>query len=80
MVHGFANNKSNMKPYAMLFHDLGYNVLMPDNEAHGESQGNLIGYGWNDRLNVMAWTDQLIKEKPDSQITLLDFLWELPQS
>lgn len=70
VVHGFANNKSNMKPYAMLFHDLGYNVLMPDNEAHGESQGNLIGYGWNDRLNVMAWTDQLIKEKPDSQITL----------
>ncbi len=70
VVHGFTNDKEDMKPYAMLFHDLGYNVLLPDNEAHGESEGNLIGYGWNDRLNVMAWTDQLIKENPESQITL----------
>ncbi|KHD43969.1 alpha/beta hydrolase [Streptococcus hongkongensis] len=70
VVHGFTTNKENMKPYAMLFHDLGYNVLVPDNESHGESQGELIGYGWNDRKNVIAWSESLIKENQESQITL----------
>ena len=39
-----------MKPYAWMFHELGYNVLMPDNMSHGDSEGQIIGYGWNDRL------------------------------
>ncbi|VTS40976.1 alpha/beta hydrolase [Streptococcus porcinus] len=69
VVHGFLNSKAGMKPYAMLFHDLGYNVLIPDNEAHGESEGNIIGYGWNDRQNLIAWTKQLVKADPKSQIT-----------
>ncbi|MFZ2484244.1 MAG: alpha/beta hydrolase [Streptococcus parauberis] len=70
VVHGFTTNKENMKPYAMLFHDLGYNVLVPDNESHGESQGKLIGFGWNDRKNVIAWSNMLIKDNQESQITL----------
>lgn len=69
VVHGFLNSKAGMKPYAMLFHDLGYNVLIPDNEAHGQSEGKIIGYGWNDRLNLIAWTKQLVKEDPKSQIS-----------
>lgn len=69
VVHGFLNSKEGMKPYAMLFHDLGYNVLIPDNEAHGKSEGNIIGYGWNDRLNLIAWTKQLVKEDSQSQIS-----------
>ncbi|MGT2888635.1 alpha/beta hydrolase [Streptococcus didelphis] len=70
VVHGFANSKENMKSYAMIFYDLGYNVLMPDNEAHGESQGNLIGYGWNDRLNLIAWSKWLVKNNAQSEISL----------
>ncbi|MGT2934180.1 alpha/beta hydrolase [Streptococcus catagoni] len=69
VVHGFANAKENMKPYAMLYYNLGYNVLMPDNEAHGQSQGNLIGYGWNDKDNLLAWTQLMIKENAESQIS-----------
>ncbi|HEL0380667.1 TPA: alpha/beta hydrolase [Streptococcus equi subsp. zooepidemicus] len=70
VVHGFTNDKEDMKPYAMLFHSLGYNVLIPDNEAHGESEGDLIGYGWNDRLNLLAWIDLLVSEDKESQISL----------
>lgn len=70
VVHGFTNDKEDMKPYAMLFHDLGYNVLMPDNEAHGKSEGDLIGYGWNDRLNLIAWCKMLIEENQKSEISL----------
>lgn len=34
VVHGFGSQKEDMKPYAYLFYQLGYNVLMPDNMAH----------------------------------------------
>lgn len=70
VVHGFSNSKENMKAYGWLFHKLGYNVLMPDNIAHGKSQGQLIGYGWNDRLNVVKWAELLVDQNPSSQITL----------
>ncbi len=70
VIHGFSNSKENMKAYGWLFHKLGYNVLMPDNIAHGKSQGQLIGYGWNDRLNVVKWAELLVDQNPSSQITL----------
>ena len=28
LLHGFGNNKDIMAPYAAMFHQLGYNVLM----------------------------------------------------
>lgn len=70
VVHGFTNDKEDMKPYAWMFHELGYNVLMPDNMSHGDSEGCIIGYGWNDRLNVIKWADLLVEKNPNSQITL----------
>lgn len=66
VVHGFANSKENMKAYGWLFHKLGYNVLMPDNIAHGESHGQLIGYGWNDRENIIKWTEMIVDKNPSS--------------
>ena len=70
VVHGFTNDKEDMKPYAWMFHELGYNVLMPDNMSHGDSEGQIIGYGWNDRLNVIKWAELLVEQNSDSEITL----------
>ena len=39
-----------------LYHqELGYNVLMPDLHAHGLSEGEVIGMGWKERLDVLCW-------------------------
>jgi len=70
VVHGFTNDKEDMKPYAWMFHELGYNVLMSDNMSHGDSEGQIIGYGWNDRLNVIKWAEMLVEQNSDSEITL----------
>lgn len=70
VVHGFTNDKEDMKSYAWIFHELGYNVLMPDNMSHGDSEGQIIGYGWNDRLNVIKWAEMLVEQNSDSEITL----------
>ena len=34
---------------------MGYSILLPDLHAHGLSEGDLIGMGWNDRLDVLHW-------------------------
>ncbi|MCU9533129.1 alpha/beta hydrolase [Streptococcus sp. CSL10205-OR2] len=70
IVHGFSSSKERMMAYGWLFHKLGYNVLMPDNIAAGDSEGRIIGYGWNDRLNIIKWSEMLIDIKPNSQIIL----------
>jgi predicted alpha/beta-fold hydrolase len=78
VVHGFNGSKEKMTAYGMLFHKLGYNVLMPDNRAHGASDGTLIGYGVTDKRDLIKWTNQLIKTNPKSEITTLVFLWAQP--
>lgn len=70
VVHGFGQSKDMMKSYGYLFHRLGYNVLMPDNVAHGQSEGRIIGYGWSDRHNIIKWAQLLVEENPASQLVL----------
>lgn len=71
IAHGFMGNKEKMGEYAALFHQMGYNVLMPDARAHGESQGKYIGYGWPERYDIRKWTNKLIRHNgTDSQVVL----------
>ena len=71
ILHGFMGKKERMGEYAALFHQLGYNVLLPDARAHGQSQGKYIGYGWPERYDVRKWTNKLIaKNGADSQVVI----------
>lgn len=71
ILHGFMSKKERMGQYATMFHRLGYNVLLPDARAHGQSQGKYIGYGWPERYDVRKWADKLIaKNGQNSQIVI----------
>ena len=71
LAHGWHNNKTTMAIYGELFHELGYNVLIPDNRAHGQSQGKIIGYGWLDRRDYIQWLNQIIaRNGQDSDIVM----------
>ncbi|CCI84682.1 hypothetical protein FC52_GL001565 [Lactobacillus pasteurii DSM 23907 = CRBIP 24.76] len=67
LLHGFSNNKDSMGAYAAMFHKLGYNVLMPDARAHGQSQGKYIGYGWPERYDVRKWIKKLLTKEGKQQ-------------
>lgn len=67
LLHGFTNNKDSMGPYAAMFHQLGYNVLIPDARAHGQSQGKYIGYGWPEKYDVRKWVKEDIAKKGKNQ-------------
>ncbi|PWG00200.1 alpha/beta hydrolase [Levilactobacillus bambusae] len=60
VAHGYMNQKEDMAQYIHMFHNLGYNVLAPDDRASGKSQGKYITFGWSDRLDYVKWTKQVI--------------------
>ena len=65
------NNKDTMGAYAAMFHKLGYNTLLPDARGHGQSQGNYIGYGWREKVDVKKWAKEVIqKNGSDSKIAI----------
>lgn len=46
--------------FARYYHRMGLNLFMPDDRAHGESEGRFIGFGWLDRKDCIAWAKYLI--------------------
>lgn len=72
LAHGLGHSREQMIPWARTFADWGYDVLMPDARAHGESEGTTIGYGWLDRHDYQQWIDQVIEFRGSAvQIVLL---------
>ncbi len=53
------------------YHDKGYNILIVDHQAHGESEGKYIGFGYHEHFDSLKWLDFLIdKFGKDIQIIL----------
>ncbi|URZ88278.1 alpha/beta hydrolase [Floricoccus penangensis] len=47
-----------------------YNILIPDHRAHGESEGTLITFGYNEKKDILQWTSELLKKEPNAEIVL----------
>ena len=63
LIHGYMDRAESMLHIAYLYHHLmGYNVLLPHCYAHGDSEGDNIDMGWNDRFDAMRWM-QVANEK-----------------
>lgn len=70
ICHGYSGQAANNSTSAYHFYEKGYNVLMPDARGHGQSEGDYIGMGWDDRLDIVDWIDQILETNPDAQIVL----------
>ena len=70
--HGYTSQ--GMKDYIGLsgyYFKNGYSMLLPDQRAHGESEGKYIGFGCLDRKDAFKWIQYILKEcGEDTEIIL----------
>ena len=70
VVHGYYGQGQYMSYYAEQYYNRGYNTLVVDLRGHGQSQGDYIGMGWHDRLDIIDWANYLINKNSNCQIIL----------
>lgn len=71
LAHGYAGYLEQMAPYVKLYHDMGFNVLVPDARGHGTSEGDYIGFGWHERKDYLQWIQLMIdKVGADAELAL----------
>lgn len=71
IAHGYSGSLKDMAPFAKLFHDLGFNILVSDARGHGSSEGNYIGFGWHERTDYLLWINQMIERHGDASEIVL---------
>lgn len=70
--HGWTSNAlSEVAISGPFFYYKGYNILACDHQAHGLSEGKVIGFGVQDQANVLNWIKYLNEHYNSPQI----FLW-----
>lgn len=70
VVHGYTSKANDMTRWVRNFYEQGYHVLAPDLRGHGASEGEYIGMGWHDRLDLLQWIDVVTAMNPDAEIVL----------
>jgi fermentation-respiration switch protein FrsA (DUF1100 family) len=65
LVHGFGGAWKEGMLYARHYAERGYNMLFCEMRGHDSSGGPLIGMGWPDRRDLVAWAEWLVAEKGD---------------
>ena len=70
LVHGIKDNHEYNGIYAQYYLSLDVNCLLPDLRGFGKSEGKYVGYGLDDRLDIMEWIYWIIKRDPQASILL----------
>lgn len=71
VAHGYMGKAEDMAEYAELYHNLGYNVLVPDARGHGSSEGDYIGFGWDERKDYVKWIQEVLKKTNSDESIVL---------
>lgn len=69
LFHGHASHKNAIVREASAFLNIGYNIMLVDFRAHGNSEGNICTIGYNESKDVKAAYD-FIKNKGEKNIIL----------
>ncbi|WP_102029012.1 alpha/beta hydrolase [Salirhabdus sp. Marseille-P4669] len=71
-AHGYLGRATDMGLFGQHYYDeLGYNMLIFDMRGHGDSEGDYIGFGWHDRIDLIDWTNKVIEYLgPETEIVL----------
>lgn len=70
LVHGYKGDRTQMRNLAAVYSSWGFNTLLPDNRAHGESEGKWIGMGWLDKDDIILWIKKILEVDREAKITV----------
>lgn len=70
ICHQYGESSLSMGEYARHFYELGFNLLLPDLRGHGKTEVKNTSMGWDDRLDIIAWCNEIIKEDEGARIIL----------
>lgn len=69
--HGYrSRGKREFRLMTKFYHDKGFNVLLVDHRASGESKGSRITFGKKESADLLQWVDWVREKAPDAQIVL----------
>lgn len=68
LMHGVRSNRLSMLERARWLHSLGFSVLLFDFQAHGESPGNRITFGWLEGQDARSAVKYLRQRLPGESI------------
>ncbi len=71
LLHGYSSRPRTMARQGVVFHEMGYNVLMPYMRGHRKSEQNHCTMGYLDRFDVMDWINYIASIDPESQIVVM---------
>ena len=69
-VHGYHDTCESMGAIGRHYNDLGWHVLLPDQRGHGQSEGDYVGWGYDERLDLVGWCNYIVRKDPDAEIVL----------
>ena len=71
LAHGYRSSKIVDFSLALgLYHDLGMNILLPDQRAHGNSEGKYITFGVKESRDMLSWVEYHNKTLGDIPLIL----------
>ncbi|MBE6853813.1 MAG: alpha/beta hydrolase [Ruminococcus sp.] len=68
--HGYTSGRMSSCSFAAYMHKLGFDCLLVDNRAHGDSEGEYIGFGILDRKDCISWIE-CINQKFENKKNIL---------
>ncbi len=69
-VHGWREDHTGMGALGLRYHEAGWNVLLPDQRGFGRSEGDYIGWGFDERLDLIRWISWIIRRDKEAEILL----------
>ena len=70
LIHGYKGERWQMRNLAAVYAGWGYTTLLPDNRAHGESDGRWVGMGWLDKDDIRKWIDWIVECDDEARIVI----------
>lgn len=71
IIHGYRGRALNMNTHAKAFYEnFDCDLFLPDLRGHGESQGETVGWGWEDKEDIKVWIQYLSEKFPNRPIVI----------